>query len=136
MLRKKSKYPDQLLTHPIIVRVNEHTYKRLERILDQSNCQSIGEVARNILSKEKILMLKRDVSMNAPMEELSSIRKELRSIGININQQTRHFHTAENEAQRSFYFMRTSDLYKTVGDKVDLLLNLVTQMSMKWLQGY
>ncbi|KLT67162.1 hypothetical protein [Pedobacter sp. BMA] len=136
MPRKKSKTPEQLLTHPIIIRVNENTYKRLEKILLHSNCQSIGEVARNILSKEKILMLTRDITMNAPMEELASIRKELRSIGININQQTRHFHTSENEAQRSFYFMRTSDLYKNVGQKVDRLLELVTKMSMKWLRGY
>lgn len=136
MPRKKSKNPEQLLTHPIILRVNEDTYKRLEKILLNSNCQSIGEVARNILSKEKILMLTRDVTMNAPMEELASIRKELRSIGININQQTRHFHTSENEAQRSFYFMRTSDLYKNVGQKVDRLLELVAKMSMKWLRGY
>lgn len=136
MPRKKSKNPEQLLTHPIILRVNEDTYKRLEQILMNSNCQSIGEVARNILSKEKILMLTRDVTMNAPMEELASIRKELRSIGININQQTRHFHTSENEAQRSFYFMRTTDPYKNVGQKVDRLLELVTKMSMKWLRGY
>ena len=81
-------------------------------------------------------MLTRDVTMNAPMEELASIRKELRSIGININQQTRYFHTSGNEAQRSFYFMRTSDLYKNVGQKVDRLLELVTKMSMKWLRGY
>lgn len=136
MTRKKSKNQGELLTHPIIVRVNENTYKRLENILLHSNCQSIGEVARNILSKEKILMLTRDITMNAPMEELTAIRKELRSIGININQQTRHFHTSENEAQRSFYFMRTSDLYKNVAQKVDRLLELVTQMSLKWLRGY
>lgn len=136
MHRKKSKNPDQLLTHPIIIRVNEHTYNRLEKIQAHSNCQSIGEVARNILSKEKILMLTRDVTMNAPMEELASIRKELKAIGVNINQQTHHFHTSENEAQRSFYFMRTTDLYKNVGEKVDRLLEIVTQMSMKWLRGY
>lgn len=124
------------MTHPIIVRVNENTYKRLENILLDSNCQSIGEVARNILSKEKILMLTRDITMNEPMEELASIRKELRSIGININQQTRYFHTSENEAQRSFYFLRTSDLYKNVGQKVDRLLELVAKMSMRWLRGY
>jgi hypothetical protein len=56
MSRKKFKNQDELLTHPIIIRVNEHTYKRLEKIQTHSNCKSIGEVARNILSKEKILM--------------------------------------------------------------------------------
>lgn len=136
MPRKKSNNSDILLTRPIILRVNENTYKRLENILANSNCRSIGEVARNILSREKILMLTKDVTMNAPLEELSSIRKELKAIGININQQTRHFHTAENEAQRSFYFLRTSDLYKHVGEKVDRLLVIVSEMSLKWLRGY
>ena len=136
MPRKKAKNPEQLLSHPIIIRVNENTFKRLERIQMQSNCQSIGEVARNILSKEKILMLTRDVTMNVPMEELTSIRKELKAIGVNINQQTRHFHTSDSEAQRSFYFMRTSDLYKNVGGKIDRLLEIITQMSLKWLRGF
>jgi len=136
MPRKKNKNRGQLLTHPLIVRLNENTFKRLEGIQKQSNCHSIGEVARNILSKEKILMLTKDVTMNIPMEELTSIRKELKAIGNNINQQTRHFHTAESEAQRSFYFMRTSDLYKNVGDKVDRLLEILTQMSLKWLRGF
>lgn len=136
MPRKKNRNREQLLTHPVIIRLNENTFKRLEVIQKQSNCQSIGEVARNILSKEKILMLTKDVTMNMPMEELISIRKELKAIGNNINQQTRHFHAAESEAQRSFYFMRTSDLYKNVGYKVDRLLEMVTQMSLKWLRGY
>jgi len=134
MSRKKSKNPEELLDHPIIVRLNEPTFKRLENILLHSNCGSIGEVARNILSKEKILMLHRDISLNAPMEELALIRKEIKAIGININQQTRHFHTSDSEAQRNFYFILTSDLYKNVGLKVDRLLELITKLSLKWLQ--
>jgi len=109
MPRKKSKNPEQLLTHPIILRANEDSDKRLEKILLNSDCQSIGEVARNILAKKKILMLTRDVTMNAPMEELASIRKQLLAIEININQQTRHFHTSENEAQLLFYLLRSQD---------------------------
>jgi hypothetical protein len=79
-------------------------------------------------------MLTRDVSMNAPMEELASIRKELKAIGVNINQQTRYFHTAISEAKRNFYFMKTFDLYRHVGEKVDGLLVLIGRMSLKWLQ--
>ena len=81
-------------------------------------------------------MLTHDVTMNAPMEELATIRKELKAIRVNINQQTRHFHASENEVQRSFYFMRTSDLYKHVGEKVDKLLELISEMSLIWLRGY
>lgn len=121
--------------HPIRTRVTEKTYQRLEDLKNNSSCRTIGEVARMVLSREKILMLNRDVTMDAPMEELASIRKELKSIGININQQTRHFHTSQNEAQRGYYFLKTADLYKNVGEKVDQLLVLVSEMSIKWLRG-
>ena len=136
MPRKPSKHPEEKLTHPIILRVTEKTFLKLAKLKADSNCQSIGEVSRKILSKEKILMLNRDVTMNAPMEELASIRKELKAIGVNINQQTRHFHTSDGETQRAFYFMKTAGLYTQVGLKVDRLLALVSELSLKWLQGY
>ena len=131
----KEDLEDSRFTHPIRTRVTAKTYRRLEQIQRDSNCRSMGEVTRKILSREKILMLNRDASMSGPMEELASIRKELKSIGININQQTRYFHTAENESQRAFYFMRTTELYKNVGLKVDHLLTLVARLSLKWLRG-
>lgn len=122
------------LTHPVRTRVTGKTHEKLQELQATSNCRSIGEVARKILSREKILCFYTDTTMNAPMEELASIRKELKSIGVNINQQTRHFHTAESELQRSFHFMKTSDLYRNVGEKVDRLLFLIGQLSLKWLQ--
>lgn len=122
------------LSQPLILRVNPTTFKRLEKIQKNSNCQSIGEVARKILSRERILCFHKDISMDAIMEELAGIRKELKSIGININQQTRNFHTANNDAQRNYYFLKTTDLYKSVGIKVESLLNLIAKLSEKWLQ--
>lgn len=100
----------------------------------ESNCQSVGEVARKILSREKILCFYKDVSLNAPMEELASIRKELKAIGININQQTHRFHISDSEAQRAFYVLKTADLYKIVGEKVDTALVLISKLAEQWLQ--
>ena len=125
---------DTRFTHPVRTRVTEKTYRRLQQIQLNSNCRSMGAVARKILSREKILLLNRDASMSGPLEELTAIRKELKAIGININQQTRHFHTAENESQRAFYFMRTTELYKNVGAKVEQLLTIVSRLSLKWLR--
>lgn len=105
MPRKKSKNSYILLTRPIILRVNENTYKRLENILANSNCRSIGEVARNILSREKILMLTKDVTMNAPLEELSSIRKELKAIGI---------FAANGRSEKREQFLKENSLNKEV----------------------
>lgn len=126
---------EERLREIIITRVTKTTYDKLVALKQSSNCHTMGEVARKILSKEKIACFYIDTTMNAPMEELASIRKELKAIGININQQTRHFHTSKNDAQRSFYFMKTASLYKGVEGKVERLLDIVGKLSIKWLQG-
>ena len=131
MTRRKA---EERFTHPIILRVKESVFRNLEKLQRESNCQSVGEVARKILSREKILCFYKDITMNAPMEELVSIRKELKAIGVNINQQTKYFHTSDSDAQRAFYVLKTAEQYKRIDAKVDRLLVLISQLTEKWLQ--
>ncbi|RWU10738.1 hypothetical protein [Pedobacter chitinilyticus] len=77
------------LIHPIRTRVNKETYQKLESLLENSTCQSIGELARKLITREKINCTYKDITMNAPMESLSARREELWRIGLNINQVTR-----------------------------------------------
>lgn len=133
MPRKKLANPEEILSRPIIIRVTEKVFKRLEKICLESDCQSVGEVARKILSNEKINCFYRDISLNAPMEEMALIRKELKAIGININQQTHRFHTSKNEAQRAFYVLKTVDQFEKVGNKVEELLIIISKLAEKWL---
>ena len=134
MGRTKYKAREELLNFPVRTRVTEVTYKRLEKLVAESGCQSVGEVARKILSKEKILCFYKDTTMNAPMEELASIRKELKSIGININQLTKGYNSAKEEAHKAFYSLKVMEQYKPVEVKVDRLLLLVLALAEKWLQ--
>lgn len=133
MPRKKSSHPEQLLTHRIRTRVTEAHYERLEKICKNSDCRSVGEVARKILSAEKITVFHKDMTMNATMEELAMIRKELKAIGHNINQQTRYFHTAASPTDKAWYVNRTMRLYEQVDSKVNELLAIVSQLAAKWL---
>jgi hypothetical protein len=64
MPRKKMDNPEDILSQPIIVRVTEKVFKKLEKIQQESGCQSIGEVARMILSGEQINCFYKDVSLN------------------------------------------------------------------------
>mgnify|MGYP001548387410 CR=1 FL=1 len=133
MPRRKAIDQDNLLSYPIQTHVTQKTGERLEKLQKESACQSVGEVACMILSGEKITCLHRDISMNSTMEELALIRKELKSIGVNINQQARHFHSSRTDAQRSFHAMKTAELYKQVNLKVDTLLEIVSRLAEKWL---
>lgn len=133
MPRPKIAEKDQL-KHLLRIRVNQTIYLRLTGMQKQSDCRSICEIARKILSNERINLFHKDAAMNGPMEELAMIRKELKAIGININQQTHHFHTSQNAAERAFYVHKTLELYKSIDHKVDRLLNMVTQLAELWLQ--
>jgi|SRR5690606_5200177 len=133
MPRKKVSNRERLLSHPIRTRLTRKNYKRLEEIARNSDCSSVGEVARKILSRQRIVLFHRDISMNGPMEELALIRKELKSIGININQQTRHFNTSRSTSERTFYALRTAELYLRIDRKVDRLLEIVSAFAQKWL---
>lgn len=135
MPRKKYENPEDVLTHPIVVRVTKTEFERLEKLAAEGNCRTIGEVARKILSNEKILLFHRDISMNGPMEELALIRKEVKAIGVNINQQTRYFHNSRSDAQRSFHAMKTGEAHKKLEPTIEELLRVVNRLAEKWLQG-
>lgn len=133
MARNKLSNRNDILSRPIIVRVTEELFTKLEKLQKESDCSSVGEVARKILSQKKINCFHRDISMNGPMEEMALIRKELKAIGININQQTKYFHTSQSSAERTFYVIRTAELYKTIDEKVERLLKIISKLAKKWL---
>ncbi len=132
MGRKKSH--KEKLTKIFSVRVSERFYNRLAEIQKNSNCQYIGEVARRILYREEIVWYHKDASMDSTVAELALIRKELNSIGININQITHHFHTADVPNQKIFHALKIVDEYKKVGQRLDRVLNITSEITKKWLQ--
>lgn len=135
MSRNKQQDQDAILSHNLIIRISQDLFNKLDKIYKESNCQSIAEVVRRILANQKINCFYTDVTMNAPMEELTSIRKELKSIGVNINQITRSFNQEKSrESQRQYYVMQVAELYKKVDVKVDRLLLLISKLTEKWLQ--
>src|SRR5690606_5274384 len=133
MPRKKVSNRERLLSHPVRTRLTRKNYNRLEEMVRNSDCSSVGEVARKILSRQRIVLFHRDISMNGPMEELALIRKELKFIGININQQTRYFNSSRSAAERTFYVLKTAELYQSIDGKVERLLEIVSALAEKWL---
>jgi hypothetical protein len=134
MARRKVSDTSKLYTRSIRTRVTEAVYLHLEKFTKNTDCQTIGELTRRILSKEKITYFHKDASMDGTMEELSRIRKELNSIGTNINQITHSFQTADVANQRTFLALKVAEQYNKVGDKVEQLLKIVSQLAIKWLQ--
>jgi hypothetical protein len=123
------------LTKLIGVRVSETFYNQLEEKRKKTNCQTLSEMARAILYKEKIMFYYTDAALNATAIELAGIRKELNQVGNNINQITKSFHSADSSSQKMFYALKVAEEYKRVDNKVDKLLIMVSEIAKKWLQG-
>ncbi len=134
MTRKKVNDPEDLLSRNLIIRVTESTYNRLEKLRKDSKNLSIAAVARKILSGEKINLYHHDVSLNPVMEELALIRKELKAIGVNINQITRSFNQDRTGTSQAYHVTKVAELYKQVDVKVDRLLKIISKLAEKWLQ--
>ena len=134
MARRKSAKPEEVLSRVIRARVTETVYNRLEQTSKNSDCYSVGRLARKILSREKITLFHKDITMNATMEELALIRKELRAIGVNINQITRSFNQDKAGTHRAFYVLKVADQYKKIDEKVEQLLTIISRLAERWLQ--
>ena len=73
--------------------------------------------------------------MDAHLELLAGIEKELNAIGVNINQITRSFHNAETPNQKMINALKIEEQYRKVGDRVDKLLAIVSELAKKWLKS-
>lgn len=134
MSRKKARDQDSLLSHTIVVRITTGQYEKLDKISKESDSKTIANVVRNIIANRPIKLLHKDISMSGPMEELALIRKEIKSIGVNINQQTHKFHISQNDTERTFHTNKTAETYKSIEPKIDRLFILVSNLALKWLQ--
>lgn len=125
------------MTRKVGVRFNEKTYQHLLYLVENTNSQSVGELVRRIVVKDKILFFAVDTTMRGPMIDLAGIREELKRIGRNINQITHAFHVADSDSQKVFHALRVAEQYKMVDERVDRLLQVVTELAKKWLNdGY
>lgn len=134
MSRRKAKDQESILSHPIIVRFTESQFNKLEKIRCKSDVKTIGEVVRKIITNRPIKLLHKDISMSEPMEEMALIRKEIKSIGVNINQQTHRFHISQSDTERAFHALKTSETYKSIEPKIDRLISIISKLAEKWLQ--
>lgn len=132
MTRKKLINRDELLKYKVGVRFDEKTYNKLKSWVEQTNTATVGELVRKIVTNDKVTFYTRDISMKEPTDELIRIRKEINAIGVNINQITEFFHTADSSQQRLFHALRIAETYQQVSDQVNLIWRHVTEMSSQW----
>lgn len=95
----------------------------------------MSSLIRDILHNRKVKIVVKDVTFDNIMEELARLRTEIRAIGVNINQITRHFNTYPAPHQKAMYAKMAFHEYQAVQPKVDELLSIISKLSLKWLSN-
>lgn len=133
MTRRKVKDEDRL-TRKIGLRVSTPFYHKMKGWLAKSNCRSVAELARHIIYKERIIFYTKDATMDGVAAELAGIKKELRAIGVNINQVTKYFNSKALPSAKIFEALKILDEYKKVTVKCDAVLAGVEKISNKMIE--
>lgn len=94
----------------------------------------MGEFLRAIINKEKINWYHKSAELESLALEFALIRKELNSIGRNINQITKLFHGAGQMGQRMIHALKAESEYKKVEGKVKELLSKMDDVAGQWLR--
>lgn len=125
---------DDALKYRIETRVNEAKWNELNNILKGTMNSDMSSLLREILYSRPIKTYTYDRTLDMVMEELASIRAQLKYAGVNINQMTKRFHTYPELNTKAFYAKIAFEQYLAQQEKVDRLLVIITDLSKKWLQ--
>jgi hypothetical protein len=132
----RNKAPDQQeLKYKLTTRVNVQKYEELRRLLDRNSKLDMSGLIRSILNNRPVKVIVKDRSLDNLMEELARLRGEIRSIGVNINQITRHFNTYPEPNRKALYAKIAFQKYTLIEPKIDELLEIIAKLAKKWLSA-
>lgn len=134
-MRKGTTKGNEGLTRPVMTRIRNDKYQELSSIAKRTKDQTVSSIVRDIIHNNQVKVYTHDESTDLLLEELTALRSELNSIGVNFNQITRHFNTYPEEEKKRFYARIGFEKYQQVETKIDRLLELISILCKKWLSG-
>ena len=76
------------------IRLKPSEVERLNKRYKKSTFQNLSEYGRAMILGEPVTVIHRDKSMDEVLEELALLRRELNSVGNNLNQAVRNINSA------------------------------------------
>jgi len=132
-MRKGETKGEDRLERPVMTRINQAKYQELKRLADMTKDETISGLVRDIINNRPIQVFTHDETMDLLMEELASLRGQIRAIGVNINQITRLFNTYPEPRRKEFYAKTAFNEYLQIEGKIDRLLEIISKLSKQWL---
>ena len=132
MSRKKVK-EQELLKYEVKTRVKERTFLKLKSLINGAPNRDMSSTVRDILENKPVKVITYDRSLDMVMQELSATRKEIKAIGVNINQITRLFNTYSEPKSKEFFARIAFQKYSGLQPSIEKVLSIISNLSKRWL---
>ncbi|MDT3404248.1 plasmid mobilization protein [Mucilaginibacter terrae] len=116
------------------VRLKPSEYMEMESRFAKSSFQSLSEFGRAMLLGKPVTVLNRDRSMDDVLEELTQLRRELNSIGNNLNQAMRSINSAHGNADTRLWMGLITLTRTKLEPAITQIKERMNQYAELWLQ--
>jgi len=130
---RKPTTDDKRLSRRLTTHVNERKYQQLQGLLEKNGNMDMSTLLRNILENRHVKIYVHDETLDLWLEELARLRGEIRYIGVNINQITRHFNTYPEPIRKATFAKLAFEEYQKVQPRIEAIWEIVKKISDKWL---
>jgi ATP/maltotriose-dependent transcriptional regulator MalT len=128
---RKKLPPEKGLTKHLKTRVNAAKFQQLQAQLRASGHKNMAALLRHILKTTPIKTAVYDHTLDTLMEELASIRGEIKSIQINMGQVETVFERYPTVKKTDLWVLYKQS--RLIRQKEDKLLGLISKLAHVWL---
>lgn len=122
-------------SHWVHLRLRAFEHEKLVRKYRATTCRTMSDFVRAKLFQKPVTLRVYNASLDAALQELSLLREELRAVGNNLNQVTRHINAnpalGNDNHWRSGFFTARSELML----RLEALSGQLTDLAALWLQS-
>lgn len=118
----------------VVVRMNEQELKQLQKFQKQTTEKKTGSYLRKIALQKPVIVKYRNESADDFLLDMLNLKRELSSIGNNVNQAVHKLHILERIPEFRDWVQQYDSLQKRLISKVDEIKNRMNQLYEQWLQ--
>jgi hypothetical protein len=118
----------------LIVRFKPKEFELLERRFKKTVFRKLSEYTRDVLLEKSITVTHRDKAMDDILEELILLRRELNSVGNNLNQAVRNINAAHGQADTQLWLNLLATITGRVEPAIQQIKEQMNQYADIWSQ--
>ena len=118
----------------LTIRLTEAEYQQIEKLTQQTTCQSISEYARKSVLSKPIVLRYRNQSLDDFLADMLQLRKDLNHIGNNFNQAVHRLHTLHSTPKIQHWILLNEQDKTEIFRRIETISNKITEAYTLWLR--